>query len=74
YLDLLDLLPQPKREYDVDVLLVCGEHDGVSVARAVQRLRLEGKSVLAVSRVPENGITWREAVKIEGIMPEDKTS
>lgn len=74
YLDQLDSLSQPRREYDVDVLLVCGERDGVSVARAVQKLRLKGRSVLAVSRLPENGTSWREAVNIEDIISEDKTN
>ena len=41
---------------------------------AVQKLRLKGRSVLAVSRLPENGTSWREAVNIEDIISEDKTN
>jgi ATP phosphoribosyltransferase regulatory subunit len=72
YLDQLEALPEVKREYDVDVLLVTGMADGICVARAVQRLTMKGKSVLAVSALTDNMPRCREVVRIETVCPEEK--
>lgn len=72
YLDQLEALPETKREYDVDVLLVTGQADGIGIARAVQKLTGCGKSVMAVGALTENLPRCREVVKIEEVMPEEK--
>ncbi|MBQ7802008.1 MAG: ATP phosphoribosyltransferase regulatory subunit [Oscillospiraceae bacterium] len=53
YLDLLEQLPAPKHDYDVDVLLLYGaETDPAAVAEAAARLIAEGKTVSAQKAIP----------------------
>ena len=64
YLDRLESLVSPRREFDVDVLLLYGEDASpAEVLAAVQKLTGEGLSVLAQKSVPER-LTWRQLLKL----------
>ena len=64
YLDRLESLVSPRREFDVDVLLLYGEDASpADVLAAVQNLTGEGLSVLAQKSVPER-LTWRQLLKL----------
>ena len=54
YLDLLEQLPQKKREYDVDVLLLyTDDTDKALVAKTVTELTKAGKTVSAQKSIPQ---------------------
>ena len=54
YLDLLEQLPQKKREYDVDVLLLYTEStDKALIAQTVSELTAAGKTVSAQKSIPQ---------------------
>lgn len=67
YLDLLEQLPVPKQDYDVDVLLLypedlsCGE-----LACAVEALVQEGKTVCTQKAIPAR-LRYREIIRLEGV-------
>ncbi len=66
YLDLLEGMTESKSEYDVDVLILCGKDAKVGeIARTVEALTSEGKSVSVGKCVPEK-LRYREAVKLGG--------
>ncbi len=71
YLDRLSSLPEPKSQYDVDILLVTQECDGAEVARAVEKLRRSGRSVMAVRKISKGGPRCREIVYIEKMKDSD---
>ncbi len=64
YLDMLELLEKPVREYDVDTLLV---YDGETSFNVIEEhakfFRGEG-SVLAVSKIPEN-IRYKRLIELQ---------
>lgn len=60
YLDRLEALDTAAEPFDVDVLLLYGEHDSpAAVARAVRGLVEAGRSVSAEKRIPEK-LRYRE--------------
>ena len=64
YLDRLESLISPRKEYDVDALLLYGEGDSPSaILAAVQELSRQGLTVLAQKSVPER-LTWRQLIKL----------
>ncbi|MBR5120493.1 MAG: ATP phosphoribosyltransferase regulatory subunit [Clostridia bacterium] len=64
YLDRLEALVSPRKEYDVDALLLYGEGDSPSaILAAVQELSRQGLTVLAQKSVPER-LTWRQLIKL----------
>lgn len=64
YLDMLEELPQPSREYDVDVLLTIGENaDTGEVLALKSRLISEGKSVSVQKAVPKK-LRYKEIINI----------
>ena len=64
YLDLLEQLPAPKHDYDVDVLLLYGpETDRAAVAAETDRLIAEGKTVSAQRSIPAK-LRYRELVRL----------
>lgn len=65
YLDMLEELPQPSREYDVDVLVVYGEKfDTVRLIEIKNKLIAEGKSVSVQKAVPEK-LRYKEIIKLD---------
>ena len=63
YLDRLEALVSPRKEYDVDALLLYGENDSpAAILAAVQQLTEEGLCVLAQKSVPER-LTYRQLFK-----------
>jgi ATP phosphoribosyltransferase regulatory subunit len=67
YLDQLEALPESKKDFDVDTVLITGEADGVRIAHVVQKLIAEGKSVLAVRELTENCPRCREIIEIDNM-------
>jgi ATP phosphoribosyltransferase regulatory subunit len=66
YLDLLEGMAEDKSEYDVDVLILCGKDTEVKeIAKTVEALTKDGKSVSVGKRIPEK-LRYREAVKLGG--------
>ena len=64
YLDRLEALVSPRREFDVDALLLYGEENAPSqILAAVQKLTDEGLSVLAQKSIPER-LTYRQLFKL----------
>ena len=64
YLDRLEALVSPRKEYDVDALLLYGEDDSpAAILAAVQELSRQGLTVLAQKSVPER-LTWRQLIKL----------
>ena len=64
YLDRLETLVSPRKEYDIDALLLYGEKDSpAAILAAVQKLTDQGLSVLAQKSVPER-LTWRQLFKL----------
>ena len=64
YLDRLEALVSPRKEYDVDALLLYGEDDSpAAILAAVQELSRQGLTVLAQKSVPEK-LTWRQLIKL----------
>ena len=64
YLDRLETLVSPRKEYDIDALLLYGEKDSpAAILAAVQKLTDQGLSVLAQKSVPER-LTWRQLLKL----------
>lgn len=64
YLDMLDLLSDNDREYDVDtVILYTADGDMTKLKEAVQMLSENGKSVLASKNVPEK-LKYRQLLKL----------
>ncbi len=65
YLDMLEELPSPSREYDVDVLLLYGEDSALEdVVEKKNDLIAEGKSVSLQRSVPEK-LRYKEIIKME---------
>ena len=63
YLDRLESLISPRREYDVDTLLLYSDTDSpAAILAAVQELSRQGLTVLAQKSVPER-LTWRQLIK-----------
>ncbi len=66
YLDLLEQLESARQEYDVEVLLLYGDHtDKKQLANTVRRYADAGKTVSAQRGVPP-GLRFKELVKMEG--------
>ena len=64
YLDRLEALISPRKEYDVDALLLYSEDDSpAAILAAVQELSRQGLTVLAQKSVPER-LTWRQLIKL----------
>ena len=64
YLDRLEALVSPRKEYDVDALLLYSENDSpAAILAAVQELSRQGLTVLAQKSVPEK-LTWRQLIKL----------
>ena len=64
YLDRLEALVSPRKEYDVDALLLYSEDDSpAAILVAVQELSRQGLTVLAQKSVPER-LTWRQLIKL----------
>lgn len=64
YLDTLERLQDPAKDYDVDTLLLYGEKDSPSaVSETVKALSVNGSSVLACKKIPED-IKYRAAVRL----------
>ena len=64
YLDRLEALVSPRKEYDVDALLLYSEDDSpAAILAAVQELSRQGLTVLAQKSVPER-LTWRQLIKL----------
>ena len=64
YLDRLEALVSPRKEYDVDALLLYSEDDSpAAILAAVQELSRQGLTVLAQKSVPEK-LTWRQLIKL----------
>ena len=64
YLDRLESLVSPRREFDVDALLLYGEETSpADVLAAVQNLTGEGLCVLAQKSIPER-LTYRQLLKL----------
>ena len=64
YLDRLEALVSPRKEYDVDALLLYGEDDSpAAILAAVQELSRQSLTVLAQKSVPER-LTWRQLIKL----------
>lgn len=64
YLDLLEQLPVPKKEYHVDVLLTYEPETPIqAVAQQVAELTKQGKTVSAQKDVPA-GLRYRQLVKL----------
>ena len=64
YLDRLEALVSPRKEYDVDALLLYGEEDSpATILAAVQQLTEKGLCVLAQKSIPER-LTWRQLFKL----------
>ena len=64
YLDRLESLVSPRREFDVDALLLYGaENTPAEILAAVQDLTSKGLSVLAQKSIPER-LTYRQLLKL----------
>ena len=64
YLDRLESLVSPRKEFDVDALLLYGKDaSSADVLAAVQKLTDEGLCVLAQKSVPER-LTYRQLLKL----------
>ncbi len=64
YLDMLDLLPDKDKDYDVDtVILYSSDSDTVKLDEAVKMLSENGKSVFASKSVPEK-LKYRQLLKL----------
>ena len=64
YLDRLEALVSPRRDFDVDALLLYGDGDSpAQILSAVQALTDEGLCVMAQKSVPER-LTWRRLLKL----------
>lgn len=65
YLDMLEELSSPSRDYDVDVLLLCGEKcTPEAVIDIKKKLINEGKSVSVQKAVPAK-LRYKELIKLE---------
>ena len=66
YMDVVEQLPQERRAFDVDaVLLYDGDTALADIRRRVEELNRQGISVLAQKTVPEN-INYKRLLKIQG--------
>ena len=64
YLDRLESLVSPRREFDVDALLLYGEDDTpAQILAAVQALTNKGLCILAQKSIPER-LTYRQLLKL----------
>lgn len=64
YLDRLEALVSPRKEFDVDALLLYGqENTPAEVLSVVQKLTAEGLCVLAQRSIPER-LTYRQLLKL----------
>jgi ATP phosphoribosyltransferase regulatory subunit len=64
YLDRLESLVSPRKEFDVDTLLLYSEENTpAEVLSAVQKLTDQGLSVLAQKSIPER-LTYRQLLKL----------
>lgn len=64
YLDLLEQLPAPKKDYHVDVLLIYEPGTPVQVlAKTVQELTAQGKTVSAQKQIPER-LRYQQLLKL----------
>ena len=64
YLDRLEALVSPRKEYDVDALLLYSENDSpAAILAAVQEMTEQGLCVLAQKSVPEK-LTYRQLFKL----------
>lgn len=66
YLDEISRLENKGGGYDIDVLMIYDEDDKAKdIARAVRKVREEGKSVRAERSIPE-GLKYKEIYKVKG--------
>ena len=66
YMDVVEQLPRPGREYDVDAVLLYESGTALKdINQAVKNLNGQGLSVLVQRRVPEN-IKYKKLLKIQG--------
>lgn len=63
YLDLLEQLPQPKRPYDVDVLVLTGDASPAAIASTVEDLTGRGLRVSVQSAIPQ-GLRYETLLKL----------
>ena len=64
YLDRLEALVSPRKEFDVDALLLYGQENTPSeILSAVQKLTNDGLCVLAQKSIPER-LTYRQLLKL----------
>ncbi len=64
YLDTIERLGTSAKEYDVDTLLIYSEKDSpLTVSETVKALSVNGSSVLACKKIPED-IKYRAAVRL----------
>ncbi len=64
YLDRLEALVSPRKEFDVDVLLLYSEQNApADILAAVQKLTAEGLCTVAQKSVPER-LTYRQLLKL----------
>ena len=54
YLDQLEYLAQPQRDYDVDVVILYSAASAATAAQKAAALRADGKSVLVQKALPQN--------------------
>ena len=66
YMDVVEQLPQPGREFDVDAVLLYDADAPINAIRCrVAQLNKQGISVLVQRTVPEN-VKYRKLLKIQG--------